>query len=172
MHVKKYQVLSKPELKHLQHATQFIVGCANAIASLLTSHCIRPAVYCMLTLRRSLVGPDSSSTLSSMSVPPVHVTHVSSLGNIPAHLPKFGRGSSSCAGKENRTEAISVTPTNLSNRCNQYMFLRCFPGPFPFGLLNSSIFLFDCFSPPPLYSHSDYGTVRHTFARSIGTSSA
>ena len=28
-------------------------------------------------------------------------------------LPRFGRGSSSCAGSEKRTEAISATPTNL-----------------------------------------------------------
>src|SRR6201999_4400436 len=31
------------------------------------------------------------------------------------HLPRFGRGSSSCAGSEKRTEAMSVTPTNLNH---------------------------------------------------------
>ena len=40
------------------------------------------------------------------------------------NLPKFGNGSSSCAGSEKRTEAISATPMNLVAR--NHKSVSCF----------------------------------------------
>ena len=87
----------------------------------------------LLTWQRSPVGPGSSSILGHDQLhAPASIT--------PSHprsrdLPRFGRGSNSCAGSEKRTEAISVTPTNLDHYCISVLLLfvvfvlRSYPGP-------------------------------------------
>ena len=57
------------------------------------------------TSQKSPVDPNNSSILVINQQPQIP--------QLSTVVPKFGVGSKSCAGRENRTDAMSATPTNL-----------------------------------------------------------
>lgn len=84
-----YQVLCEPKAQASQQTAKVIVGVADADERVWPVQVV-PVLYC----------------------PSGHVSYTSSTYTM-FDVPKFGRGSSSCAGREKRTAARSETPMNL-----------------------------------------------------------
>lgn len=84
-----YQILGKPEAQASQQTAEVVIGVADA------DECVRPVqVVPVFYLRQTM--PCTPLSLPSMF-----------------DVPRFGRGSRSCAGREKRTAARSETPMNL-----------------------------------------------------------
>lgn len=71
------------------------------------------------TLQKSPACPDNASTLNGNQCPG---------SNLVLHhsIPRLGMGSSSCAGNENLTFAMSETPMNLQKTLRQPLFILMF----------------------------------------------